>query len=149
MGRCRSTTGWERRTSSSTWSATTDRGLVRTRAGQKLGAAVAALVMAGVCASAVAPAASAANPAIAVTTTADVVNGSDGVVSLREAVAQANATAGNDQILLAEGGSYSLTICGTDTVGPDDAVGDLDATDTATLTIQGLHGTTIHQTCPQ
>lgn len=48
-------------------------------------------------------------PAIfTVTTTADVIDPNDGVLSLREAVLQANATNGTDQIVLSAG-TYSLT----------------------------------------
>ncbi|MGZ4716395.1 MAG: hypothetical protein ACXWCB_06800, partial [Acidimicrobiales bacterium] len=50
--------------------------------------------------------ASAVNPTIAVTTTADVINGSDGVLSLREAVIEANADAGADTIELATSATY-------------------------------------------
>ena len=57
-----------------------------------------------------------ATPAMAatvtVTTTADVVNGADGVVSLREAVNQANAAGDATVIELAASTTYSLTSCG-------------------------------------
>jgi CSLREA domain-containing protein len=81
-------------------------------------------------------AAAVANPTIVVTTTADVVNASDGVLSLREAVALANAIPGFDLIQLAAGATYDLTICGADGATPD-STGDLIATDTAGLFVYG------------
>ena len=98
------------------------------------------------------PAAASANPTIVVTTTADVVDGSDGELSLREAVALANATAGDDTILLASGATYSLTLC-AGVSDPDNSVGDLDGTGTDGLTIEGSPAPavspTISQTCEQ
>ncbi len=72
-----------------------------------------------------------------VTTTSDVVNGGDGLLSLREAFAQASSTAGADVIDLSPAASYSLTIC---------APGALVHTGADALTLQG-HGATITQTC--
>ena len=99
------------------------------------------------------PASAVANPFIDVTTTADVVDPSDDVVSLREAVAQANAAAGADTIRLADGLTYDLTICGGSLATPDNSAGDLDATDAGNLTITGdpaaVTAPTIHQKCPQ
>ena len=115
-------------------------------------AAVGVLAMFGGSALVVASPASAAvpNAPIVVTTTADVIDGSDGVVSLREAVAQADADAGADTIVLASAATYDLTICDTtiDDGGVDTTSGDLVASDAAGLTING-NGATVHQTCPQ
>ncbi|MEM6904676.1 MAG: hypothetical protein AAF568_02170, partial [Pseudomonadota bacterium] len=47
---------------------------------------------------------------IFVDTLADVVNGADGVTSLREAVALAETTAGRDQIFFTQGGTLSFTL---------------------------------------
>ncbi len=74
-----------------------------------------------------------------VTTLADVVDATDGVLSLREAILQANASAGANTIVL-PAGTYTLTRAGID----EDAAlsGDLDLT--GHLTIQGAGaGTTI------
>jgi len=99
------------------------------------------------------PASAVANPVIVVTTTADVVNGSDSVLSLREAVALANAAVGADTIQLADGATYDLTICGGSLATPDNSAGDLDATDAGGISIAGdpaaVTAPTIHQTCPQ
>ena len=93
------------------------------------------------------PAGAVANPVIVVTTTADVVSGGDGLLSLREAVGLANATAGADTIQLSASGGYVLSIC---TPGENqenlNLSGDLDATDAAGLTVLGA-GATISQTC--
>jgi hypothetical protein len=116
-----------------------------------IGAAVLPVVLAS-------PAVAVANPTIVVTTTADVVNAGDGVVSLREAVALANATAGDDTIALADGATYDLTICGPSNDfgsdnSPDNSIGDLNATDTSALTISGdsaaVTPPVVNQTCPQ
>ena len=101
-----------------------------------------------------APASATANPTIVVTTTADVIDGSDGVLSLREAVALANATPGDDTIQLADGATYDLTICGSAVNdAPDNTIGDLNATGTDGLTITGRAvaaiAPTIVQSCPQ
>ena len=80
---------------------------------------------------------------ITVTTTADVIDGGDGLTSLREAIIQANTNAGDDEIVL-EAGTYTLSIAGT---GEDAAAtGDLDITDTTgstTITGAGEDLTTI------
>ncbi|MGZ4693489.1 MAG: choice-of-anchor Q domain-containing protein, partial [Acidimicrobiales bacterium] len=113
-----------------------------------IGAALAALLVGAAGLVGAAPA-SAVNAVITVTTTADVVNGSDGVLSLREAVMKADTDAGADTIQLASSATYDLTICGPSepsVLSPDPSVGDLDATDAAGLTILGS-GSTIHQTC--
>ncbi len=93
------------------------------------------------------------NLPIVVTTPADVVDASDGVLSLREAVAQANAAVGPDTIRLADGLTYDLMICGGSLATPDNSAGDLDATDAGGITIAGdpaaVSAPTIHQTCPQ
>ncbi len=74
---------------------------------------------------------------ITVTTTTDVVNGADGVVSLREAMVTASASAGDDEITLGAGLTHVL----------DDCVGGslLDA-GADNLTIGG-YGSVIEQTC--
>lgn len=90
-----------------------------------------------------------ATPAMAatvtVTTTTDVVDGADGLVSLREAVDTANAAAEATVIDLAASSTYPLTSCG----GDEDANlgGDLDYTGMLALTVNG-NGSTIDQTCP-
>ncbi len=68
---------------------------------------------------------------ITVTTFADVVDGGDGLMSLREAVLQANAGGGGDTIILAAG-TYSLSISGSN----EDAAasGDLDLLVDVTIT---------------
>lgn len=70
---------------------------------------------------------------IEVTTTDD-----GGAGSLREAVAQASADAGPDEIVLQPGATYQLDDC---------AAGELDHTDNDELSISG-NGATIVQTCP-
>lgn len=96
---------------------------------------------------------------IVVTTTADVVNGADGVTSLREAITSANADGDDTVIQLAAAETYLLTICETKEpvelgmgffVPPDDddvnVDGDLDHTEVNSLTIEGA-GSTIENTC--
>lgn len=83
--------------------------------------------------------ASAPAATIVVTTTADLIDPNDGVVSLREAVLAANASNGNNAIAL-PAGTYTLTLAGVD----EDAglTGDLDIA--GHVTIQGAGaGTTI------
>jgi hypothetical protein len=96
----------------------------------------------------IAPRAAWAKAPIVVTTMADVVNGSDSVLSLREAVTKANADAGADTIVLSGPPSeYDLTIC--DVTGADDDAnlnGDLDVTDPAGLSIGAK--TYVVQKCP-
>ena len=70
-----------------------------------------------------------------VTTTADVVDAGDGVLSLREAIEGANVSAGADEIMLAAG-VHTLTIPGTGG-NNDNADGDLDHLDSGQLTIRG------------
>jgi len=86
-----------------------------------------------------------AGPAYAVTitvdTTADVVDGADGLTSLREAIDVANATPGDDAIVLGAG-TYTLTIGGTG--DNNNRRGDLDHTEAAGLSITGAgSGTTV------
>lgn len=69
---------------------------------------------------------------LAVTTAADVVDSNDGLLSLREAVLQSNATAGSDAILL-PAGTYDLTLAGAEEDGG--LTGDLDLN--GHLTIRG------------
>ncbi|NEQ77106.1 MAG: DUF4347 domain-containing protein [Okeania sp. SIO2C9] len=61
---------------------------------------------------------------IVVDTTNDVVDDSDGVTSLREAIIEANSTPENDTIQLTAGETYNLTISGSDENAA--ATGDLD-----------------------
>ncbi|MGD1704380.1 DUF4347 domain-containing protein [Dapis sp. BLCC M229] len=61
---------------------------------------------------------------IVVDTTNDVVDDSDGVTSLREAIIEANSTPENDTIQLTAGSTYNLTIAGSDEDAA--ATGDLD-----------------------
>ena len=61
---------------------------------------------------------------IVVNTTEDVVDDTDGLTSLREAIIKANNTPGDDTIKLIAGETYNLTISGADE--DDAATGDLD-----------------------
>ncbi|NEO55449.1 MAG: DUF4347 domain-containing protein [Okeania sp. SIO3B5] len=61
---------------------------------------------------------------IVVDTTDDVVDDSDGVISLREAIIEANSTPEDDTIQLTAGATYNLTISGSDEDAA--ATGDLD-----------------------
>ena len=71
---------------------------------------------------------------IVVTTTADIINAGDGVISLREAIIQANTNAGHDIIQLSAG-TYTLTLTGA---GDDAAAtGDLDILNNGNVTIIG------------
>ncbi|MEZ5209160.1 MAG: CSLREA domain-containing protein [Acidimicrobiales bacterium] len=94
--------------------------------------------------------AAAAPTAITVTTTVDVLDDGDGLTSLREAVALANATPGDTEIVLAHA-TYALSICGPGGAGPaaNDA-GDLNLARADALgpavTIAG-NGATVVQTC--
>ena len=74
---------------------------------------------------------------IPVTTTADVVDGADGVTSLREAIATANSNGVDDTIQL-DPATYTLSNCG---------LGELFYDEGADLDIEG-NGATINQTCP-
>ena len=80
---------------------------------------------------------------ISVTTTADVVNGADGVISLREAITSANAAGDPTTITLAAAATYGLSLCGDDDTN---TAGDLDSTSAQPLTIDG-NGSTIDQNC--
>jgi CSLREA domain-containing protein len=80
-----------------------------------------------------APTAAAAEASLSVTTTADTNNGAcDADCSLREAVIAANASPGNDTVVV-PAGTYELSLGGRDEDGA--ASGDLDITDP--LTIEG------------
>src|SRR4051794_20627437 len=117
---------------------------------QRLITLVAAVAVIPVVGSVVAAApASASNNAIHVNTTADVIDADAGTMSLREAVAKANAQAGDDTIQFDDGATYDLTICGDPGDHTDNAVGDLNVTGTDRLTIRGPADATptIHQTC--
>ncbi len=72
-----------------------------------------------------------------VTTIADVVNPADGVTSLREAFAAANASAGDDTIELGAGLTYALTDC---------VAGPLVHNEVSVLTLDG-NGSTLQQAC--
>ncbi|NEA33449.1 right-handed parallel beta-helix repeat-containing protein [Streptomyces sp. SID13031] len=96
-------------------------------------AALAGLLGSGLVA-VVAPAASAAT--ITVTTTADVVNGGDGLTSLREAFTTAGSNGVDDTITLGAGLTYALTNC----------TGPLTHADGHGLIVQG-NGSVIDQTC--
>jgi CSLREA domain-containing protein len=63
-----------------------------------------------------------------------------GLCTLRAAIQQANAAAGDDTILLQPGQIYHLTLSGQDDAG---AVGDLDILDSLTLAVQGAGRATI------
>jgi hypothetical protein len=83
---------------------------------------------------------------VEVTTTEDVVDAGDGVLSLREAVDEANGDGQDTEILLEAGATYLLDECGG---GVDEAAnvgGDLDHTEVGLLRIAG-DDTTIEQTC--
>jgi hypothetical protein len=73
-------------------------------------AALTGLIAAGLAVLPTAPA-SAGGTVLTVTTTADVVDAGDGLLSLREAVGQASADSGVTSILLAEGATYQLDRC--------------------------------------
>jgi CSLREA domain-containing protein len=105
----------------------------------RAGAAVLALValMAGVLVLAGASPAGAAT-VITVTTTADVVDPDDGVVSLREAVATANTNAGDETIDLAAGATYTVTNC--------TAYNGFEFRNAGAVTIHG-NGSTVVQPC--
>ncbi len=84
-----------------------------------------------------------------VTTELDVVNGADGVLSLREAVTAANSDGADSRIELTTGVEYELTICGPDPAQEDLNVdGDLDHTDVNALTIDGGIGLDIFSGTP-
>ncbi len=88
----------------------------------------------------------AAATVLTVTTTADVVDGSDGVLSLREAVTAAAVGPSPVQIVLGSGLTYGLTICGGTADEDANASGDLDVTG-GRITIEG-NGSTITSACP-
>jgi hypothetical protein len=103
--------------------------------------AVALAIAAAVLAAGLVVAASPAGAAgvITVTTTADVIDAGDGLVSLREAMALSDAQPGDDTIVLATGATYALTLCSSSN-------GVLSTVAPSLLTIQG-HGSTVDQTC--
>lgn len=75
--------------------------------------------------------------AISVTTFNDVVDANDGVLSLREAILQANAAEGADTINL-QAGTYELAIVGFDDTGD---AGDLDVLDDLSIFVSGGQAT--------
>lgn len=85
---------------------------------------------------------------LVVTTTADVVDGGDGLTSLREAV---SAAADGDVVVLAAGQTYQLTLCGGGAQEDANADGDLDVVGKS-LTIRSDSPTglaTIENTCTE
>jgi hypothetical protein len=76
-----------------------------------------------------------------VTTTADVVNASDGMLSLREAVLAANATSGVADTINVPAGTYTLTLTGANEDAA--ATGDLDLTDSVSIVGLGAASTII------
>lgn len=114
------------------------------RAYVRLGAALTAAALTGAAVVlAFAPAAHAAT--LTVTTPDDVVDGTDGVLSLREAISDANAAGEASTIVLTAGTTYELDLCGGATEDLN-ATGDLDHVADQDLTIEG-NGATIEQTC--
>ena len=105
--------------------------------------AVPAVVLAAATVATVAAAPPAYAATVVVSTTADVVNAGDGLISLREAVNTANAAAGATTIQLSAA-TYQLSTCGADEDA--NANGDLDFVPSTVLTIDG-NGATIQQTC--
>ncbi|OWY59638.1 hypothetical protein B7486_73495, partial [cyanobacterium TDX16] len=85
-------------------------------------------------------------PQTFVETTDDVVDPTDGLLSLREAVDEANADAIANQIVLQEDATYVLDECGGATDENDNVGGDLDHTAQELLWVLG-NGATIEQTC--
>lgn len=85
---------------------------------------------------------------VAVTTTSDVVNGGDGVVSLREAFTIANSDSDDTQITLVADALYRLcNLVSTATDEDANIDGDLDHTAANALTIIG-NGAEIRTACP-
>jgi len=76
-----------------------------------------------------------------VTTTADVVNANDGVLSLREAVLAANASVGVADVINVPAGTYVLTLTGAGEDGS--ATGDLDVSGDVTIQGAGASSTTL------
>jgi hypothetical protein len=94
-----------------------------------------------------APPAAAATDVYTVTTTDDIVDAGDGLLSRREAIALAGNDAGESEIVLAPGASYPLTICNGSPPEHSNVDGDLDLpADDAGVTITG-NGATIDQNC--
>lgn len=83
---------------------------------------------------------------IVVDTPNDVVNGGDGLTSLREAVTVANNDGGSSQIVLGTAVTYQLTICGGSGQEDGNLDGDLDHLPGHPLDIVG-NGSTVEQTC--
>jgi hypothetical protein len=96
------------------------------------------------------PASAGSPPPIIVTTTADVVDAGDGELSLREAVAVAEADGIDAPIQLEAATSYQLDRCGPETGDwvADNEVNGLDHHGPAPLSVVGGTGTILEQTCP-
>jgi CSLREA domain-containing protein len=94
------------------------------------------------------PASAGLPPATAVTTTADTVNPSDGVLSLREAISLANTDGFliGTTFQLQDGARYRLTRCGTTADEDANDTGDLDVLAAEESLLAG--DATIEQTCP-
>jgi hypothetical protein len=82
-----------------------------------------------------------------VTTTTDVVDAGDGVLSLREAITAVDADPGDSEIVLQPGATYHLTICDDGVWEHENVSGDIDVdADPDLLTITG-NGARIEQDC--
>jgi len=111
----------------------------------RLAAYVAApLLMSAVTVFAFSPVAEAAT--LTVTTATDSVNGGDGLLSLREAITEANSAVEPTTIVLAAATTYQLDLGCALADEDGNASGDLDHTGDQDLTIEG-NGATIEQTC--
>lgn len=105
-------------------------------------------VLGGVVGSGAVPlAAAAAPPTLTVTTTADVVDPTDGLLSLREAVTEANQSDSDTSILFSVSEAVELTRCAAGTADEDgNDTGDLDIT--GTVAVHVLGPALVSQTCP-
>jgi predicted outer membrane repeat protein len=79
-------------------------------------------------------------PSVTITTTADVVNAGDGVLSLREAISQVNAGTVADNTVMVPAGIYKITLAGVEDAN---AAGDFDITHTLILRGAGASATVI------